>query len=121
VGAVNESDVLLASASNAIIIAFNVRPDRNASEVAEREKVDIRQHSVIYNVVDEIKKAMEGLLEPTFREVRIGTAEVRETFRVPKYGTIAGCLVVDGRITRSGESQARLLRDNVVVYEGRIG
>jgi len=121
VGAINESDVLLASASNAIIIGFNVRPDRNAADVAEREKVDIRQHSVIYNVVDEIKKAMTGLLEPTFKEVRVGSAEVRETFRVPKFGTIAGCMVVDGRITRSGESQARLLRDNVVVYEGRIG
>ncbi len=121
VGAINESDVLLASASNAIIIGFNVRPDRNASDVAEREKVDIRQHSVIYNVVDEMKKAMGGLLEPTFREIRVGTAQVRETFRVPKFGTIAGCMVTEGRITRTGDSQARLLRDNVVIYEGRIG
>jgi translation initiation factor IF-2 len=121
VGAVNESDVLLASASNAVIIAFNVRPDRNAADVAEREKVDIRPHSVIYNVVDEMKKAMAGLLEPTFKEVRLGSAEVRETFKVPKFGTIAGCMVTDGRITRSGDSQARLLRDNVVVYEGKIG
>ncbi len=121
VGAINESDVLLASASNAIIIGFNVRPDRNAAEVADREKVDIRQHSVIYNVVDEIKKAMVGLLEPTFKEVRIGSAEVRETFRTPKFGTIAGCMVVDGRITRSGDAQARLLRDHSVVYEGKIG
>jgi translation initiation factor IF-2 len=121
VGAINESDVLLASASNAIIIGFNVRPDRNASDVAEREKVDVRLHSVIYNVVDEMKKAMTGLLEPTFKEVRMGTAEVRETFKVPKFGTIAGCMVVEGRITRSGDAQARLLRDNVVVYEGKIG
>jgi translation initiation factor IF-2 len=121
VGAINESDVLLASASNAIIIGFNVRPDRNASDVAEREKVDIRLHSVIYNVVDEMKKAMAGLLDPTFKEVRIGSAEVRETFKVPKFGTIAGCIVTEGRITRSGDTQARLLRDNVVVYEGRIG
>jgi translation initiation factor IF-2 len=121
VGAINESDVLLAAASNAIIIGFNVRPDRNAGDVAERDKVDIRLHSVIYNVVDEMKKAMTGLLEPTLREVRIGTAEVRETFRVPKFGTIAGCMVTDGRITRSGETQARLLRDNVVVHEGKIG
>jgi translation initiation factor IF-2 len=121
VGAINESDVLLASASNAIIIGFNVRPDRNAQDVAEREKVDIRLHSVIYNVVDEMKKAMTGLLEPTFREVRIGTAEVRETFKVPKFGTIAGCFVLDGRITRAGDTQARLLRDNVVVHEGKIG
>jgi translation initiation factor IF-2 len=121
VGAVNESDVLLASASNAVIIAFNVRPDRNAEEIASREHVDIRQHSVIYNVTDEMKKAMAGLLEPTFKEVRVGIAAVRETFKVPKFGTIAGCMVTEGRITRAGETQARLLRDNVVVYEGRIG
>jgi translation initiation factor IF-2 len=121
VGAINESDVLLATASNAIIIGFNVRPDRNAEGIAERERVDIRQHSVIYNVTDEIKKAMTGLLEPTFKEVRLGVAEVRNTFKVPKYGTIAGCLVTEGRITRAGETQARLLRDNVVVYEGKIG
>ncbi|HEX7793915.1 MAG TPA: translation initiation factor IF-2 [Vicinamibacterales bacterium] len=121
VGAVNESDVLLASASNAVIIAFNVRPDRNAEEIATREHVDIRQHSVIYNVTDEMKKAMAGLLEPTFKEVRIGIAEVRNTFKVPKYGTIAGCMVTEGRITRAGDTQARLLRDNVVVYQGKIG
>ncbi len=121
VGAVNESDVLLASASNAIIIAFNVRPDRNAEEIATRERVDIRPHSVIYNVTDEMKKAMTGLLEPTFKEVRLGVAEVRDTFKVPKFGTIAGCMVTEGRITRAGETQARLLRDGVVVYEGKIG
>jgi translation initiation factor IF-2 len=121
VGAINESDVLLASASNAIIIGFNVRPDRNAGDVADREKVDIRLHSVIYNVVDEMKKAMTGLLEPTFKEVRIGTAEVRDTFKTPKFGTIAGCMVLDGRITRTGDTQARLLRDNVVIHEGKIG
>jgi translation initiation factor IF-2 len=121
VGAVNESDVLLASASNAIVIGFNVRPDRNAQDIAEREHVEIRQYSVIYNVTDEMKKAMAGLLDPTFKEVRIGVAEVRNTFKVPKYGTIAGCMVVEGRITRAGESQARLVRDNVVVYEGKIG
>ncbi len=121
VGAINESDVLLASASNAIIIGFNVRPDRNAADVAERETVDIRLHSVIYNVVDEMKKAMAGLLEPTFKEVRIGSAEVRDTFKTPKFGTIAGCMVLDGRITRAGDTQARLLRDNVVIHEGKIG
>jgi translation initiation factor IF-2 len=121
VGAVNESDVLLASASNAIIIAFNVRPDRNAEEIAARERVEIRAHSVIYNVTDEMKKAMTGLLDPTFKEVRIGVAQVRNTFKVPKYGTIAGCMVTEGRITRAGDTQARLLRDNVVVYEGKIG
>jgi translation initiation factor IF-2 len=120
VGAINEGDVLLAAASNAIIIGFNVRPDRNATDVAEREKVDIRHHSVIYHVTDEIKKAMAGLLDPTFKEQRIGSAEVRETFRVPKVGVIAGCMVQDGRITRSGDAQARLLRDNVVVWEGKL-
>ena len=121
VGAINESDVLLASASNAIIIGFNVRPDRNAADVAEREQVDIRMHSVIYNVTDEIKKGMAGLLEPTFKEVRIGTAEIREVFRVPKVGSVAGCMVTDGRITRAGDTQVRLLRDNVVIHEGKIG
>jgi translation initiation factor IF-2 len=120
VGAINESDVLLASASNAVIIGFNVRPDRNAAEIAEREEVDIRHHSVIYNVTDEMKKAMTGLLEPTLKEVRLGSAEVRNLFKVPKAGTIAGCMVLDGRITRSGEAKARLLRDNVVVHEGKI-
>jgi translation initiation factor IF-2 len=120
VGAINESDVLLAAASNAIIIGFNVRPDRNASDVAERERVDIRQHSIIYNVTDEMKKAMTGLLEPTLKETRIGTADVRQIFKAPKIGTIAGCFVRDGRITRSGEAQARLLRDNVVVWQGKI-
>ena len=121
VGAINESDVLLASASNAIVIGFNVRPDRNAADVAERERVDIRLHSVIYNVTDEIKKGMEGLLEPTFKEVRLGAAAVREVFKVPKIGAIAGCMVTEGRIIRSGDAQARLLRDNVVVHEGKIG
>jgi translation initiation factor IF-2 len=120
VGAINESDVLLASASNAIVIGFNVRPDRNAADVAEREKVDIRMHSVIYHVTDEMKKAMAGLLDPTFKEVRIGSAEVRDTFKTPKFGTIAGCMVLDGRITRAGDTQARLLRDNVVIHEGKI-
>jgi translation initiation factor IF-2 len=121
VGAINESDVLLASASNAIVIGFSVRPDRNAAEVADREHVEIRLHSIIYNVIDEMKKAMAGLLEPTFKEVRLGSAEVREVFRVPKIGSIAGCMVTDGVIKRSGDAQARLLRDHVVVFEGKIG
>ena len=120
VGAINESDVLLATASNAIIIGFNVRPDRNAADVAEREKVDIRHHSVIYTVTEEIQKAMVGMLEPTFKEVRLGAAQVRDTFKVPKAGTIAGCMVIDGRITRQGDAQVRLLRDNVVVWEGKL-
>ena len=118
VGAVNESDVLLASASNAIIIAFNVRPDRNAEDIAARERVEIRQHTVIYNVTDEMKKAMTGLLEPTFREVSSGRAEVRDTFKVPKVGTIAGCHVVEGVIPRT--AGVRLVRDNRVIYEGKI-
>ncbi|MGH8734705.1 MAG: translation initiation factor IF-2, partial [Burkholderiales bacterium] len=80
----------------------------------------VRLHSVIYNVTDEIKKGMAGLLEPTFKEVRIGTAEVREVFKVPKIGAIAGCMVTDGRITRAGDTQARLLRDNVVIHEGKL-
>ena len=121
VGAVSEWDVLLASTSNAIIIGFNVRPDRNAAAVAEREGVDIRKHSVIYNVTDEVKKAMTGLLEPTTRERQLGMAEVREVFKVPKVGLAAGCIVTDGNITRAGEAQARLVRDGVVVHEGRLG
>ena len=119
VGAINESDVLLATASNAIVIGFNVRPDRNAADVADRDKVDIRLHSVIYNVTDEMKKAMEGLLDPTLREVARGRAEVRNTFKVPKFGVVAGCYVTEGVIPRS--SQVRLLRDNRVIYEGKIG
>ena len=118
VGAINESDVLLATASNAIIIGFNVRPDRNAAEVADREKVDIRHHTVIYNVTDEMQKAMAGLLEPTLKETRLGVAEVRQIFKTPKAGTVAGCMVLDGRISRSGDAQARLLRDGVVVWHG---
>jgi translation initiation factor IF-2 len=120
-GSINEGDVLLASASNAVIIGFDVRPDRNAADLAEREHVEIRLHSVIYNVTDEIKKAMAGMLEPTLKEQRLGIAEVRNTFKVPKFGTIAGCMVTEGRITRGGEAQARLLRDNQVVFEGKIG
>ncbi|MFB3827607.1 MAG: translation initiation factor IF-2 [Bryobacteraceae bacterium] len=119
VGAINESDVLLASASNAVIIGFNVRPERNASALAEQEKVDIRLHTIIYNLTDEMKRAMTGLLEPVFREVYRGKAEVRETFRITKVGNVAGCLVQDGTLTR--DSEARLLRDNVVVYTGKIG
>ena len=119
VGAINESDVLLASASNAIIIGFNVRPERNATTLAEQEKVDMRLHTIIYNLTDEIKKAMVGLLEPVFKEIYKGKAEVRNTFRITKVGNVAGCLVMDGSITR--DSEVRLLRDNVVVHTGRIG
>jgi translation initiation factor IF-2 len=120
VGAINESDVLLASAdANAIIIGFNVRPERNAAALAEQEKVDIRLHTIIYNLIDEIKLAMGGMLAPVFKEVFKGRAEVRETFRIPKVGNVAGCQVLDGSIT--SKSEVRLLRDNVVVYTGKIG
>jgi translation initiation factor IF-2 len=119
VGAITESDVLLASASNAIIIGFNVRPERKAQELAEQEKVDIRLHSIIYEVQDEIKKAMTGLLEPIIKETYLGRAEVRDTFRVPKVGVIAGCMVIDGVVKR--DSEVRLLRDNVVVFKGKVG
>jgi translation initiation factor IF-2 len=119
VGAINESDVLLASASNAIIIGFNVRPERKAEALAEQEKVDVRLHTIIYNLTDEIKRAMTGLLEPVFKEVYKGKAEVRETFRISRVGNVAGCQVIDGSIT--GKSEVRLLRDNVVVYTGKIG
>jgi translation initiation factor IF-2 len=119
VGAISTNDVLLASASKAIIVGFNVRPERGAVELAEREGVDIRLHTVIYELIDELRNAMTGLLEPTFREVSSGRAEVRETFKVPKVGTIAGCHVVEGVIPRS--ASVRLLRDNRVIYEGRIG
>ncbi len=119
VGAITETDVLLASASNAIIIGFNVRPERKAQELAEQEEVDIRLHSIIYELQDEIKRAMTGLLEPTIKETYQGRAEVLETFRIPKVGTVAGCRVLDGLIKR--DSEVRLLRDNVVVFKGKIG
>ena len=119
VGAITESDVLLASASNAIIIGFSVRPERKAQELAEQEKVDIRLHSIIYELQDEIKRAMSGLLEPTIKETYQGRAQVLETFRIPKVGTVAGCRVLDGLIKRDNE--VRLLRDNVVVFKGKIG
>ncbi len=118
VGAITETDVLLASASNAVIVGFNVRPERKAAELAQLEKVDIRMHTIIYNVTDEIKKAMTGLLAVTFKETALGHAEVRETFRIPKVGTVAGCYVQDGKLAR--EAKLRLLRDNVVVHEGKV-
>ena len=119
VGAITENDVLLASASNAVIIGFNVRPERKAQELAEMEKVDIRLHSIIYELQDEIKKAMAGLLEPIIKETYQGRAEIRETFRVPKVGTVAGCYVLDGTIKR--DADVRLVRDGVQVYKGKIG
>jgi translation initiation factor IF-2 len=117
-GAITESDVLLASASNAVIIGFNVRPERKATELAQLESVDIRLHTIIYNVTDEIKKAMVGLLAITYKETSLGRADVRDTFRITKVGTVAGCYIQDGKISR--DSQIRLVRDHVVVHEGKI-
>ena len=117
-GAISEGDVLLAAASNAVVIGFNVRPERKAADTAERDKVEIRLYTVIYDAVEEMKKAMEGLLEPTIREVRLGAAEVRDTFKISKIGTIAGSYVTDGKVNRS--AQVRLLRDNVVIHTGKV-
>ncbi|HLY98550.1 MAG TPA: translation initiation factor IF-2 [Candidatus Angelobacter sp.] len=119
VGAITENDVLLSSASNAVIIGFNVRPERKAQELAEMEKIDIRLHSIIYELQDEIRKAMAGLLEPIIKETYQGRAEVRDTFKVPKVGMIAGCYVLDGIIKR--DSEIRLVRDGVQVFKGKIG
>ncbi|MBR3121541.1 translation initiation factor IF-2 [Oceanobacillus profundus] len=118
VGAITESDIILASASNAIVIGFNVRPDVNAKKAAESEKVDIRLHRVIYSAIEEIEAAMKGLLDPEFEEKVIGQAEVRETFKVSKIGTIAGSYVTDGKITR--DASVRIIRNGVVLYEGEL-
>jgi translation initiation factor IF-2 len=118
VGAISTNDILLATASDAIVVGFNVRPERNAAELAEKEGVDVRMYTVIYNLIDEIKLAMTGLLDPKFQEVFQGRAQVRDTFKVPKIGTIAGCMVTDGVIPRT--ANIRLLRDNRVILEGKI-
>ncbi len=118
VGAITETDVLLASASDAIVVGFNVRPERSASQLAEKEDIDIRLHTIIYEMSDEIKKAMSGLLEPVYKEVFQGRAEVRHVFRISKVGTIAGCQVAEGMLKR--DSEVRLLRDNIVVHTGKI-
>ncbi|TCW35666.1 translation initiation factor 2 (bIF-2) [Laceyella sacchari] len=117
-GAITESDIILASASNAIVIGFNVRPEPNARAMAEQEKVDIRLHRIIYNVIEEIEAAMKGLLDPEFEERVVGTAEVRQIFKVSKVGTIAGCYVTEGKVVRDGH--VRLIRDGVVVHEGKL-
>ena len=114
-GAITESDIILASASNAIVIGFNVRPEPQALATAEQEKVDIRLHSIIYNVIEEIEQAMKGMLDPIFKEVIIGQAEVRNIFKITKVGTIAGCMVTSGKITRS--AKARLIRSGIVVFD----
>ena len=108
----------MASASNAIIIGFNVRPTPGANELAKKENIDIRLYRVIYNAIEDIEAAMKGMLDPEFREVIVGHAEVRETFKVPGVGVVAGCYVTDGRIIRNGD--ARLVRNGIVIYEGSI-
>ncbi|MBC3796521.1 translation initiation factor IF-2 [Acetobacterium tundrae] len=118
VGAINETDVMLAATSNAIVIGFNVRPDKNAVKLAETEDVDIRLYRVIYDAVEDIKKAMEGMLAPEFREKVMGNAEVREVFKIPSIGTIAGTYITDGKINRNDD--VRIIRDGIVVFEGKI-
>jgi translation initiation factor IF-2 len=118
VGAISESDVMLAATSGAIIVGFNVRPDNAAKENAHRSNVDIRMYSVIYDCINEIEAAMKGMLAPKFRESVIGHAEVRETYKVSKVGTVCGCYVQDGKIQRG--SKVRVLRDNIVVFEGEL-
>lgn len=118
VGAISEGDVLLAAASNAIIVGFHVRPNTNARKLAESEKVDIRLYNIIYDAINEVKSALEGLLSPVLSEENVGTIEVRQTFKVPKVGTIAGCYVQEGRVSRA--NKIRLFRDGIVVYEGQL-
>ena len=118
VGGITESDVMLAAASNAIIVGFNVRPDKNALDSAERNGVDIRTHRIIYEIIDEVEAAMKGMLAPTFKEVILGHAEVRQTIRVPNVGTIAGSYIRDGKITR--QSEIRIVRDGIVIFEDKI-
>ncbi len=120
VGGINESDIMLASASNAIIIGFNVRPEPKAYQAAEKEGVDVRLYNVIYEAIEDVKKALEGLLEPTLKEKTLGRAEVRQVFPISKIGTVAGCYVLDGSISRSSDGM-RISRDSIVVYDGKIG
>ena len=119
VGAVNESDILLASTANAIIIGFNVRPDAAAQASAQRAKVDVRMYRVIYDAINEIEAALKGMLAPKYQEVVIGHAEVRQTYKVSAIGTIAGCYVKDGKVTR--DAQVRVLRDHIVLHQGAVG
>ena len=119
VGAINESDILLASTAGAIIVGFNVRPDAAAQASGQRANVDMRFYRVIYDAIDEIEAAMKGMLAPKYEEAVIGHAEVRMTYKVSAVGTIAGCMVKDGKVTR--DSQVRILRDNIVIHEGEIG
>ena len=118
VGAITESDVLLASASSAVVIGFNVRPMSNARTIAEREEVDVRTYSIIYDAIDDLKKAMEGMLSPEMKEEISGTAEIRETFKISKIGTIAGCMVLSGKLFRN--SRIRIIREGVVIHDGEL-
>jgi translation initiation factor IF-2 len=119
VGQITESDILLASASDAIVIGFQVRPSQGARKIAEKEEIDIRLYSVIYKAIEEVKEAMEGMLSPEFKEEIVGTAEIRETFKITKFGTIAGCYVTDGKINRN--HNVRIIREGIVVYSGELG
>ena len=119
IGSISQADVIFAATSNAIIIGFNIRPDRVVADLARDEGVEIRSYTVIYDMLDDIKQAMVGMLEPTFKENVLGQAEVRQLFKVPKLGVIAGCYVTDGKVTRGAE--VRLLRDNVVIHTGKVG
>jgi translation initiation factor IF-2 len=118
VGGISEGDVMLAAASNAIVIGFNVRPEAKAQALAEKENVDVRLYTIIYNLVDEIKNAMEGMLSPVVKEEVIGRAEIREVMRITKVGNVAGCYVTDGKAVRA--AKVRLIRDNVVIFDGKL-
>jgi translation initiation factor IF-2 len=119
VGQISESDILLAAASNAIIVGFQVRPSLSARKLAEKEQIDIRLYSIIYNAIEEIKAAMEGMLIPELREDIVATLEIRETFKITKVGTVAGCYVKEGKITRN--TRVRIIRDGIVIYTGELG
>ena len=118
VGAITETDVILASASNAIIIGFNVRPDTKAIEIAEKENVDIKTYRIIYDAIDEVKSAMIGMLEPEYKEVVLGRAEIRQIYKISSIGTIAGCYVLDGKITRN--ASVRIIRQGIVIFESTL-
>jgi translation initiation factor IF-2 len=119
VGQISESDVVLATASNAIIVGFQVRPSVNARKLAEKEQIDIRFYSIIYDAIEEIRAAMEGMLSPEIKEEITGTAEIREAFKITKVGTVAGCFVKEGKLLRS--SKVRIIRDGIVIYTGELG
>ena len=117
-GAVNQSDVTLAKVSNAIIIAFNVRPDNMAKEMAEKDEVEIKQYSIIYQAIEDVEAAMKGMLDPKYEEKVIGNAEVRQTFKISNVGTIAGCYVISGKVERN--AGVRVIRENVVIHDGHL-